>query len=109
MLSPTVNIETNFTPGTLGTRYGSVVVLGPILPSGAAWVFFGSKRVGPAINSGAVARAPLRKARRPKTRREISADVLSLFASLSFWTLFFIRDLLKKIPLYLPQQDKEQK
>src|SRR5215510_3763971 len=98
MASPTVKIETNLTPGTLGMRYGSVVVLDPILLSGAAWVFFGSKRVGPAINRGAVARAPLRKARRPKNRREMSADSVSLFASLSFWTLLFMRDLLKTSP-----------
>ena len=39
-----VKIEVNLTPGTFGTRYGSVVVLGPSVLLGAAWVFLGQKK-----------------------------------------------------------------
>ena len=61
ILSPTVKIETNFTPGILGIRYGSVAVLGPMLVAAAA--LRGSNKVG-LINSGALAKAPLSKVRR---------------------------------------------
>jgi hypothetical protein len=54
MLSLTVRIETNFTPGMLGIRYGSVAVLGPMLVAAAA---LRGSTVG-LINSGALAKAP---------------------------------------------------
>jgi hypothetical protein len=71
MLSPTVKIETNFTPGILGIRYGSVVVLGPMLVAAAA--LRGSNSVGPTINSGALASAALINVRRVMGRARVSA------------------------------------
>jgi hypothetical protein len=90
MLSPTVKIETNFTPGILGIRYGSVVVLGPMLVSAAA--LRGSNNVGTASNSGAVTKAPLSNVRRVTGRARVfaidSPAVVSRSLDSSF---FFIR------------------
>src|SRR5262245_65654410 len=77
--SPTVRMEIVSTPGTLGTRYGSVVVLGPMLvgtlgPWPCARAARDASRVGPAISKGAVARAPLRKERRELPRSSASCE-----------------------------------
>jgi len=60
------------TPGTLGTRYGSVVVLGPKFFAAAA--LRGSNSVGPTRKRGAVTSAPFKKVLRPSVF--VSAPVI---------------------------------
>jgi len=61
----------------LGIRYGSVVVLGPMLFSSSGSAFFAHNLAGYMSNSGAVASAPFRKVRRANGR-DIAPSIVSL-------------------------------
>src|SRR5258705_6209794 len=94
MLSPTVKIGTILTPGSLGMRYASVVVLGPMGVAAAA--LRGSSKVGPPSSKGAEASAPFKNVRRSSVFA--SAPRSGLVSSLSFGELglvFLIGILLK--------------